>query len=122
MRRDGTHFAECVEDGVSVGTSLDRLSALHLRDGSSGSGDDVGETSDDLGEWSLANDDERSVDDGNGLSRSLESLALCSEHLDVIDNLGRSESCRDGSSESQSGSEDVADGDHSCGCKRSFCY
>lgn len=120
-RGDCTHLTECVEDGVGIRASLDRLRAIHLSDGSSDSGDDVGKTSNDLGEWSLADNDERSVDDGDGLSRGLESLALGGEHLDVADGLGGSDSRRDGSSESQSGSEDVADGDHFCGCKRSFC-
>jgi len=118
---DADEFAECIEDGVSLSTSLDGLRAVHLSDGNSDSGDDVGETSNDRGEGSLANDDERSVDNGDGLGRCLESLALGGDHLDVVDHLGRGKSRRDGSSESQSGSKDVADGDHFCGCKRSFC-
>src|SRR5689334_6688804 len=67
-----SYLAECVKDltaGLSCGN---RLHALHLADSSNGRGHDVGETSDDLRERSLSDDDQRSVDNGDALSWSLE--------------------------------------------------
>lgn len=115
-----THFTECVEDGISLSTCWDWRTTIHLHNSSSTSLNDIREASDDLGEWTLADDDERTVDDGDGLSRCLEGLALCGEHLDVVDHLSGSDSCSDGSCKGQSGSKEVSDGNHFYGGERSF--
>lgn len=114
-----TYLTECVKDCVGLSPSRNWRAAVHLGDGDGNSSDDVGEASDDLGEWSLADNDKRTIDDGDRLGRSLESLTLRGDHLDVVNHLGRSNSRRDGSSKGQSGSEEVAERDHFCGGEES---
>jgi hypothetical protein len=60
---------------------------LHLRDGSGHGANNVGETDNELGEWALADDDQRTINDSDALSWSLESLRLLGEHLDIGDDL-----------------------------------
>lgn len=76
-------LAECIEDGIGIGAGGDGIGSLHLCNGGSGGGDDVGEASNDLRERTLADDDERPVEDGDGLGGSLDGLRLGGEHLNV---------------------------------------
>jgi hypothetical protein len=85
---DVYYLAERIEDIIARLSCGNRCHALHLRDRSGGCGHDVYETSDDLWEWSLSDDDQRPVDDGDALSRSLQGLGLLSDHVDVTDHLG----------------------------------
>jgi hypothetical protein len=109
------YFTEGVEDSVSIGTSCDRSHTLHLRKSSAASRDDVRETRNDLWEGALANNDQRGVDEGDGLGWGLEVLALLGDHLNVGDDLGRSGLCHDGGGEGNSRSEEGAERDHFCG-------
>jgi hypothetical protein len=92
---------------------------LHLRDGSGCGADNVGESGDELGKWALADDDQRTINDGDALSWSLQSLRLLGEHLDVGDDLGwgeRSE-CRRGGHGSDENFAERNHFDDGCGGK-----
>lgn len=117
---DADKFTECIEDSIGLSTGWNFARTVHLSDGSSNSGNDIGEACDDLGKWTQADYDERTIDDTDTLSRGLKGLALLSDYLDVVDHLSRCDSCGDGSSEGQCGSEEVSDGNHFCGGERSF--
>lgn len=107
-----THLAESVEDSIRIRTSRDRRHALHLGKGSGGSGNDISESRDDLREWSLTNDDQGAVDDGDALSGSLEGLALLSDHSDVADDLGGGRLGKDRDGHGHGGGEELGEGDH----------
>lgn len=113
-----TYLAKSLINHVRVGTSGNGGRFLHLGNGNGSSADDVGEASNDGGERSQAHNDERAVDDSNGLGRSLDSHALAGERLDVAGDLDSSKSRRDGRSKSQSGSEEIAERDHFDGSER----
>jgi hypothetical protein len=116
-RRTATYLAERIEDGVTLRSSRHWSHAVHLCNGGGSRAHNVREASDDLliccqscqvegllkdatyGKWALSNNDEGTIDDGDGLSRSLESLALIGDHLDVVNNLGRCDLCHYGSAQ-----------------------
>lgn len=106
------HLAECIEDGVTFVSSWDRRHALHLRKGSSASSNNVGKSGDYLRKWALADDNERTVDDGDTLSWCLKSLALLGDHLEVGDDLLWSRLCNNGSDHGQRGEKDLVEGNH----------
>ena len=107
------YLAESVEDVVTVSTGCHVSHAVHLLDGSRGSGHDVDEASDDLGEWTLSDQNQWSIHEIDALCWGLKRLALLGKHLDVADDLGRRGLCDDRSSESHR-DEDVAERDHDC--------
>ena len=90
-RSGQTYFTERVEDTVSIRPTCDVCCSLHLCDRSVGCRNNVRESSDDLGKRALTDEDERAVDDTDLLSRLLERLRLCGEHLDVAHDLSRRE-------------------------------
>lgn len=82
---------------------------MHLGDSSGGCGHNVGKARDDLGKRSLANDNQRTINNSNTLSWCLERLALLCQRSDVGDNLSRRQLSGDGHRESHSGSKEVAE-------------
>jgi hypothetical protein len=110
------YFTEGIEDSVSISASCDSGHTPHLSNSSGGSGDNVRETGNNLWEGALANNDQRGVEEGDGLGRGLEGLALLGDHLDVGDDLGGSGLCHDGCGEGNSRGEEGAERDHFCGC------
>lgn len=114
---DVSYLAERIEDIIARLSRRNRCHALHLGDSSSGRGHNVGEASDDLGEWSLSYDDQRSVDDGDALSWGLERLGLLGDHVDVADHLSWCELSDDWDSHSHGRGEDLSEGDHCVGGK-----
>lgn len=60
---------------------------MHLCKSRSGCGNNVRESGNDLGEWTLTDNDQRAIDDGDALGWCLKSLALLGDHLDVADHL-----------------------------------
>ena len=82
---------------------------MHLADSSGGCGHNVGKARDDLGKRSLANDNQRTINDSDALSWCLERLALLCHHPDVGDNLSRRNLSGDRDRESHSGSKEVAE-------------
>jgi hypothetical protein len=106
------YLAESVVDGISISLVGDWSITLHLRNGGSDSADDVGEPGDDLRERALTDNDERTVDDGDGLSWGLQRLRLLSHHLDVGDDLSRSERSKSRCGASSSCEDDVAERNH----------
>lgn len=79
-----------------------------------GSGDNVGETQDDLGKWALTDNDESTVDEVQLRGWHLEVLRLLGDRLDVRSNLvwsGGSQGWDGKGRESRSGNR--LEGDHS---------
>ena len=107
-----TYFAESIKYSITLCASWDGRHAFHLGKGSSSGGDNISKACNDLRERSQANDNQGTVDEVDRLSRFLESLTLLREHVDVFDDLSRCGLRSDRSSKSQSGGDDVAEGDH----------
>lgn len=64
------------------------------------------------GEGTLSDDDQRTVDDGDGLSRSLKGLRLLGDHLDIADHLRRREgSLNDLAAKGEDGNDSAEDGE-----------
>ena len=106
---DGTHFAEGFEDGISRSACGLFGHALHLSDGGGGGSYNVCEAPNDLGEWSLTDEEQLSTDNGDAFGRRLKRHALRRNRFNVGDNLSRRDSSRDRHGEGQGGGEEVAE-------------
>ncbi len=90
------------------------MGTIHRGDGGADDGDNLGESSDDLGEWSLSNDDQGGVDEGDAISWRLEVLRDDRDLLNAVGNLagaerGHGRGSHDGTSSEDLGEEHLDD-------------
>lgn len=85
---------------------------MHLGDSDGRRADDVGESSNDLRERTLTDNDQRAIDDRDGLGRCLQRLRFLSKRADVVDHLAGRE-CSKCTAGAGSCEDDVAERNHS---------